>query len=210
MVSSDGSNHEPTTGGIMNPNRRLAAAAAFAAFTFGATLGVSPSIAGAHGGHHDPAPTTGDQLTGAQRQVIREATRHFRDPAAAEAAGYVPTDECAFLPGVGGMGRHWVNPGLLLDGRIDPTMPEVLLYATGPSGRLELLGVEYLAFDADGDLGTDEDRPTMMGHPLEGPMPGHEPGMPVHYDLHAWVFTHNPSGDLATWNPAVTCDEAGR
>lgn len=199
----------------MNPNRRLAAAAAFAALTFGATLAVSPPLAGAHDGGDDgptPAPASAPtgELTGAQRQVIREATRSLRDPAAAEAAGYLPTDACAELPGVGGMGQHWVNPVLLDDGgRIDPTTPEVLLFAPGKSGRLELLGVEYVAFDVDQDLSTAADRPTMLGHPLEGPMPGHEDGMPVHYDLHAWVFTNNPSGDLATWNPRVSC-EVGR
>jgi hypothetical protein len=36
-------------------------------------------------------------------------------------------------------------------------------------------------------------------------MPGHEPGMPVHYDLHAWVYLDNPLGELAVWNPNVTC-----
>ena len=199
----------------MNPNRRIAASAAFAALAFGPLLAVSASSAGAHDGA-DHTPTSAapseptDQLTGAQRQVIREATRDLRDPAAARAAGYLPSPECAELPGVGGMGQHWINLALLDDGgRIDPTMPEVLLFAPSPSGALELVGVEYMAFDADGDLETDDDRPTMLGHDLEGPMPGHEPGMPVHYDLHAWVFTDNPSGELATWNPRVSC-EVGR
>ena len=199
----------------MNPNRRIAASAAFAALAFGPLLAVSASSAGAHdGADHTPtsaaAPAKAGQLTGAQRQVIREATRDLLDPAAARAAGYRSSPECAELPGVGGMGQHWINPTLLDDGgRIDPTMPEVLLFAPGPSGELELVGVDYMAFDADQDLGTDGDRPTMLGHPLEGPMPGHETGMPVHYDLHAWVFTNNPSGELAAWNPRVSC-EVGR
>lgn len=196
----------------MNPNRRIAASAAFAALAFGASLAVPTSLAGAHDGNHDepaPARVPAGELTGAQRQVIREATRELRDPAAAEAAGYLPSPACAEVPGVGGMGQHWINPALLDDGgRIDPTMPEVLLFAPSPSGELELVGVEYMAFDADQDLGTDGDRPTMLGHPLEGPMPGHEEGMPVHYDLHAWVFTNNPSGELAAWNPRVSCGEA--
>ena len=198
----------------MNPNRRLAAAVAFTAMTFGATLAVSPTSAGAHDGHHEPAPAPAPapagELTGPQRQVIREATRAFRDPAAAQAAGYIPSDACAELPGVGGMGQHWVNPGLLLDGgRIDPTMPEVLLFAPARSGRLELLGVEYMAFIAPGQLAEGDAAPTMLGHALEGPMPGHEEGMPVHFDLHAWVHTQNPGGDLAPWNPRVSC-EVGR
>lgn len=196
----------------MHPDRRLLAAA-LATLALGTTLTLTPGLAGAGEGQvrAPKAPTAQrHDLSGSQRQVIREATRQLRDPAAAEAAGYLPSDECAELPGVGGMGRHWVNPALIDDGgRIDPTMPEVLLYAPGSSGRLELMGVEYLAFDVDGNLGTDRDRPTMLGHPLEGPMPGHDERMPAHYDLHAWVFTDNPSGDLATWNPRISC-EAGR
>ena len=166
----------------MNPNRRIAASAAFAALAFGASLAVPTALAGAHEGNHDepvpvPAPAPVQKLTGAQRQVIREATRELRDPQAAEAAGYLPAEACAELPVVGGMGPHWINPPLLDDGgRIDPT---------------------------------DEDRPTMLGH-LEGPMPGHETDMPVHCDLHAWVFSNNPSGELATWNPRVSCGEAVR
>lgn len=44
-----------------------------------------------------------------------------------------------------------------------------------------------------------------MGLPFDGPMPGHETGMPVHYDLHVWLFRHNPDGLLAPFNPAVSC-----
>ena len=37
--------------------------------------------------------------------------------------------------------------------------------------------------------------------PFDGPMLGHEPGMPIHYDLHAWLWKQNPSGMFARWNP---------
>lgn len=47
-----------------------------------------------------------------------------------------------------------------------------------------------------------------MGVPFEGPMPGHGPGMPVHYDLHAWIWKANPEGTFTTWNPNVTCPTA--
>jgi hypothetical protein len=145
-------------------------------------------------------------LTSAQRQVIVEATKQFRDVDAAIAAGYQPTEACVALPdGSAAMGMHYTNPAHLTDGRIDPTMPEILLYHRDASGKLRLGGVEYLAVDADQDVTTDADRPTLMGHAFEGPMEGHEPGMPVHYDLHAWVFTHNPDGMLAAFNPRVDC-----
>lgn len=145
-------------------------------------------------------------LTGAQRQVIVEATKQFRDVDAAIAAGYQPTDACVELPdGSAGMGMHYVHPGYIADGRIDPTMPEILVYHEASNGRLKLGAVEYFAADADQDVTTDADRPTLMGHAFEGPMEGHEPGMPVHYDLHAWVFTNNPDGVLAAFNPRVDC-----
>lgn len=45
----------------------------------------------------------------------------------------------------------------------------------------------------------------MFGQPFDGPMPGHEPGMPVHYDLHVWVGRANPAGVFSPWNPKVSC-----
>ena len=71
-----------------------------------------------------------------------------------------------------------------------------------------LVAIEYVKNDADGDLGTDDDRPSLFGEPFDGPMEGHEPGQPVHYDLHAWVWRHNPAGELAQFNPEVGCPPA--
>jgi hypothetical protein len=175
-----------------------------AAAIVGITIGATAVAASAHDGQ-DARPGSGPALTGAQRQVIREATSAFRDVDAALAAGYLPTDACVALPGVGGMGYHYVNPALAGDAKVDPTMPEILVYFRDDRGKLRLGSVEYFVADADQNLATDGDRPTLMGHAFEGPMPGHEPGMPVHYDLHAWVYKHNPAGDLATWNPNITC-----
>lgn len=152
---------------------------------------------------NDAASTA--RLTGAQRTVIREATWRFKDVDTAIAAGYMPTDTCAALPGVGGMGYHFVNPVLSSDARIDPTQPEILLYIKDDTGRFKLAGVEWFKADADQDLSTDSDRPTLFGHPFDGPMLGHEPGMPAHFDLHVWVYLNNPAGELSAWNPKVTC-----
>lgn len=160
---------------------------------------VPAGLAIAHGDSH-----TG--LSGAQRTVIREATQQFRDVDVAIAAGYVPTDACVALPdGSAGMGYHYVNPALVGDTLIDPTLPEMLVYVDDGGSR-KLAAVEYFAADADQDLATADDRPTLMGHPFDGPMTGHEPGMPVHYDLHVWLYQRNPAGELSAWNPAVSCD----
>jgi len=36
-------------------------------------------------------------------------------------------------------------------------------------------------------------------------MLGHNPQMPIHYDLHVWLAKHNPSGLFSQWNPAISC-----
>lgn len=186
---------------ISHSRLRMVTAAVVASLSIAATSGA----AGAHDGSPHAEEPRPHALTGSQRNVIREATKQFKDADAAIAAGYVATEACAALPGVGGMGYHYVHPALISDSRVDPTLPEILVYYRDAKGRLRLGAVEYFVADADQDLTTDSDRPTLMGHAFEGPMPGHEPGMPVHYDLHAWVYLHNPLGDLAAWNPAVTC-----
>ena len=146
-----------------------------------------------------------DGLTRAQRRVVREATARFRDVDTAIAAGYVPTENCVELPGVGGMGYHFVNPTLASDTKVDPTTPEILVYRRLADGRFRLDALEWFIADADQDLTTDADRPTLMGHAFDGPMEGHEPGMPVHYDLHAWIYQYNPGGELSAWNPSTHC-----
>jgi hypothetical protein len=138
----------------------------------------------------------------------RAATRRFRDVRVASEAGYVATGECAQDPKYGGMGIHYANEELLADGELDVSKPEVLVYEPTPSGRLRLGAVEYLQADADQDMHTDPDRPYLFGLPFDGPMLGHEPGMPIHYDLHVWLYRHNPAGMFAAWNPRVHCPQS--
>lgn len=145
---------------------------------------------------------TAHRLTHAQRTVLREATRHFRDESAAVAAGYVPTDEC-----VAGMGYHYVRPDLVSDLNIDPTLPEILVYTPTPDGGRKLGAIEWFRADLDQDKATDDDRPTLFGHGFDGPMDPHAAGQPIHYDLHAWLYKHNPDGELHMTNPNVHCPE---
>lgn len=150
------------------------------------------------------APGSANETETAFLDDLRELTARFHSVKQAERAGYIATDACVAAPGLGGMGFHYVKPSLV-DTTLDPDNPEVLLYQARPNGTHQLTGVEYLVIDADQNLGTSTDRPTLAGHAFDGPMPGHEPGMPIHYDLHVWAWTENPSGDFATWNPAITC-----
>lgn len=137
--------------------------------------------------------------------AVRRATAKYHDPAVAEADGFIPTDACAAHPELGGMGLHYVNPARIGDPSIVAREPEVLLYEPTPDGGVRLIGVEWLSIDPDGDVATDAGRPTVLGQPFDGPMPGRDANMPVHFDLHAWVWEHNPAGTFAVWNPTVRC-----
>ena len=166
------------------------------------SLGARPPASESHVGHA-AAASSGGQAGDLRR--ARAATRRFRNVKVARAAGYAATGECAQDPKYGGMGIHYANADLVTDGKLDITKPEVLVYQPMPSGKLRLGAVEYLQADADQDLATDPDRPYLFHLPFDGPMLGHEPGMPIHYDLHVWVVERNPSGVFAQWNPAVDC-----
>lgn len=152
------------------------------------------------------APAYGhDNNAGRALAEARQATAKYHDIDRALEAGYVRVSGCVEVPGVGAMGYHYLNPALAKDPTIDPRKPEQLLYAPKPGGGLRLIGVEYFKADADQDSSTDDDRPTFAGVPFEGPMAGHGPGMPIHYDLHAWLWKHNPNGTFAQFNPDVSC-----
>lgn len=136
-------------------------------------------------------------------QRVRAALAHYHSIEHAVRDGYIPTSPCEQSP-AGAMGIHYLNPALV-DAVIDPLRPEVLLYLPDAHGNLKLVGVEYFTPDADQDVATDGDRPSVFGQPFDGPMPGHAPGMPIHYDLHVWLYEANPAGVFASWNPAISC-----
>lgn len=138
-------------------------------------------------------------------QALKAATARYHSFAQAERDGYTVAGEPCVAAPPGTMGIHAVNPALLADPAIDPLRPEILLYVPKQNGKLKLVGVEYLKFDADGNLATDDDRPSLFGQPFDGPMAGHTPTMPVHYDLHVWVWKDNPSGLFAMFNPSLSC-----
>jgi hypothetical protein len=185
----------------VTPTRRLLAAVLAVA---GACAAVNAG-SGAALARPSDLPHSKARLTSAQRAVLLDATRRFRDVRRAVAAGYRPTEDC-----VPGMGFHYAKPALVGDTNIDPTRPEFLVYAPAAGGAVRLVALEYFRADADGNVKTTADRPTLFGHPFDGPMAGHEvpagrPPMPVHYDLHVWLYLPNPSGELTTENPKIDC-----
>ena len=136
-------------------------------------------------------------------QQVRAAVARFHSVDEAIAAGYFAASPCEESP-AGAMGIHFINPALFGPGN-DPSNPEILLYLPKLNGNLQLVGVEYFQVDADQNLDTNADRPSIFGQVFDGPMVGHAPGMPIHYDLHVWLAEANPAGLFAIWNPALSC-----
>jgi len=133
-----------------------------------------------------------------QLAAVRQATAKYHDVNQALADGYIPASDCEKLPGVGTMGIHFLNPRLASDLTVDPLAPELLLYVPS-GGRLRLVGVEYFVANVG------QPHPSLFGRAFDGPMAGHSPGMPEHYDLHVWIWQAKPDGIFAQWNPTVRC-----
>jgi hypothetical protein len=137
--------------------------------------------------------------------MVREATRRFQDPAAAEAEGYALQFGCVSGSDVGAMGLHFVNGPLVNDGELDVTRPEIVLYEPLPNGRLRLIGADYLVL-ADGWNATHAGPPELMGqlfHLFDSP---NRFGLPAFYTLHVWAWKDNPNGTFTNLNPNVSCD----
>ncbi|SRR6266511_4846352 len=155
----------------------------------------SPALASAN-----PGPFVRHQLA-----RVKTANEKYRDVNVALAHGYQATQTCVEDPSLGAMGYHYYNPQLGDDPRLLKLYPEFLLYLPTDTGGLRLGGVEYYRPDADQDLSTDSDRPTLFRRHFNGPMYGHFPGQPIHFDLHVWLFMKNPAGVFARYNPAASC-----
>jgi hypothetical protein len=163
------------------------------------------------------APTAG---AASDWQSVKAATARFHSFKKAQAAGYTTEDEpCVALPDGGAMGIHAVDRQAASDQSIDPEQPEILLYIPKANGKLKLVGVEYfqvaLVNTAEGPaplFGEDPPEngfftppPSVLGQTFDGPMPGHHPAMPWHYDLHVWLWENNPDGLFAPFNPTLSC-----
>ncbi|MBT2476796.1 hypothetical protein [Streptomyces sp. ISL-94] len=153
-----------------------------------------------------PAPDPTDRQAMLDVATAYRVTAKYADESAAVKDGYARTDVCLTNKrGPGAMGYHYMNWSRW--GSTDPTKPTALIYGPeeGPGGGRKLYAVEWMVSDPDQNLTTQAGRPTMFGLPFDGPMPGHEPGMPVHFDLHMWAYKDNPAGPFHNWNTAIKC-----
>jgi hypothetical protein len=141
----------------------------------------------------------------------RVATARFQDIATAEGAGYGgPLEDlagisCIAYPGVGVMGIHYVNGALVGDASLDAATPEVLVYQQLPSGKLRLVAAEYPVFQGAWLMAGNTAAPTLFGQTLTLVPAGNRYGLPPFYEIHAWIWMHNPDGMFKDWNPGGSC-----
>jgi hypothetical protein len=139
----------------------------------------------------------------------RKATAGYRHLDAARADGYaLLTDAqgvaCIDNPGVGGMGVHYVKNDLVGDANLDAARPEALVYEPRRRGKLRLAALEYVVFQEQWDA-EHESPPVLFGREFALVPAPNRFGLPAFYELHVWLWKHNPRGLFDDWNPRVSC-----
>jgi hypothetical protein len=158
----------------------------------------------------DPFRPTGIAATAANRQsdetfnpdleqalaTMRAATAQYHDIQNALNDGFVLRLQCGD-PGEGDepIGTLYTNRARARDGKIDPALPDGLIYEPTPDGP-RLVGIELIMPYA---LWPSADPPTFFGNTFQRE---DEPGV---FGLHVWIWEHNPNGMFAESNPRVSC-----
>jgi hypothetical protein len=143
--------------------------------------------------------------------AVRAATAAFHNIDAAKRAGYGPDPlidinniACIDNP-AGGMGIHYVKGALVGNPAINATTPEVLVYEPLRKGKLRLVAVEYVVIKTAWHAANGYRRPSLFGQSFTLIPEGNRYGLPDFYELHLWIWEHNPSGMFDDWNPRVSC-----
>jgi len=175
---------------------------------FSSVLAVLLAVCALTLGPWGTAVAGGDKLTSDTRKELaqaRRATAKFHNIDHAYAEGYV--DIGFLLPGVG---CHLLNPGLVGDGIIDLTLPELLIYADcspGQAGKAELRSIEYVLVCG----GTAGPPPTCAVPAPEGFSGDSDVWTPFTngslWTLHVWVWRHNPDGIFVKINPEIEIED---
>jgi len=134
--------------------------------------------------------------------TLRQAIARFHNwEVASTTGGYAGLfdGKCFENPGVGAMGLHYANGGLV-DATIELERPEAIMYEPGPDGTKVLVGVEYVveptawaAAHPGGEL------PSLFGRSYDYNATYNL------YTLHVWTHKANPEGIFVGWNPTVSC-----
>lgn len=135
---------------------------------------------------------------------VRVATVRYHNLDTALEQGYGKFLDCFTHGAERGMGQHYVNGDLVADDVLDAAQPEALVYESLGDGTMALVAYEYLVFadvwDPDGE---GREPPSLFGHDFA--LKTNIPDTPPVWALHIWLWTHNPEGLFADYNPLVVC-----
>lgn len=149
-------------------------------------------------GHFDSSVGQADVMSteeGAVIATLRQATARYHNLDNAIEDGFILLSECEVRP-AGASGMLYANLDRVMDGVIDPTMPEGLLYEPNSNGPPKLVAVDLAVPYA---LWTDPTPPEFLGTTFQTE---DEFGA---WAIHVWIWRHNPAGMLAPVNPNVSC-----
>ena len=140
-------------------------------------------------------------------RLYGQATQKYTNVNAAINAGYHPVLGCVSGPDHGAMGVHYLNASLL-NGEVDATQPQALIYEPLGGGRMRLVGVEFIV-----DAATWEKKnaaPPQLYQQLLQLIPSpNRYGLDTFYELHVWAWQDNPNGAFVDWNNKVNCNLQG-
>jgi hypothetical protein len=136
-------------------------------------------------------------------EIVRNATKQYQDVSRATAAGYSPLFGCISGSDHGAMGIHYVN-GSLLNGTVEATQPQALIYEPLPNGDLQLVGVEFIV-DAATWLKTHSAPPVLEGQVFLYVDAPNRYTIKAFFELHVWAWRGNPQGPFVDWNDHVSC-----
>lgn len=187
--------------------------AGLARFPYGMSPAVERGLLEAHGQEEMARiPDASDHAHGPEPDVdaflddVARGVRAFEDRSEAVRYGYRRIG-----PDFPGMGEHWVNPGLVLSGGVNPSRPQILTYVEA-DGRVRLTGAAFalalgrgeeppsapLGADVWHDHGGSVDEEALI---LESPTSmHHDPDGPRLAMFHVWLWPENPEGALAQNN----------
>jgi hypothetical protein len=147
--------------------------------------------------------------------IVNEVRKAVQNLSKKELADYgaVLRTTCVTGPDFGAMGVHLINANFV-DGVLDPSKPEALIFEPQANGKLRIVGVEYVVPKDEWDKLNPpnppfpDPRPSLHGHLLNFVGSPNRYGIPGgFFEIHVWAYEDNPRGALHDWNPDVTCEK---
>lgn len=166
----------------------------------------------------DSLPETALRIGAGYQQVARPAAADaFLDSLRAAGSRFTRVEDAIaegyrkLGPSFPGMGEHWIHPGRIVSGRVDPSSPSVLAYAT-IDGEKRLIAAAFTVPLAPGEAppaypagrgiwhdhsGSVDEEVLLLAHPASHMAADDRPRLAM---FHAWLWLDNPDGVFAQNN----------